>query len=145
MKKLVPSTGEATIFVYDASGKLVAEYSTIVEPQAAAKTSYLTTDHLGSPRINTDQNAQVTARHDYMPFGEEIGTLSFPAGTLQPRTQGLGYTADSGRNPANEIDMEISAIPEKKRRGVASPGRGSYDVVKWNRIQNSGCRFFLNL
>jgi hypothetical protein len=30
IKKYVPSTGETTIFVYDAVGKLVAEYSTIV-------------------------------------------------------------------------------------------------------------------
>jgi hypothetical protein len=37
IKKVVPSTGETTIFVYDASNKLVAEYSTIVEPQATAK------------------------------------------------------------------------------------------------------------
>ena len=47
-----------TIFVYDASGKMVAEYSTIVESQSAAKVSYLTTDHLGSPRILTDANGE---------------------------------------------------------------------------------------
>jgi hypothetical protein len=39
--------GETTVFVYDASNKLVAEYSTLVEPTATAKTSYLTNDHLG--------------------------------------------------------------------------------------------------
>lgn len=31
IKKVVPGTGETTIFVYDAGGKQVAEYSTIVE------------------------------------------------------------------------------------------------------------------
>jgi RHS repeat-associated protein len=51
---------------------MVAEYSTIVEPTATAKISYLTTDYLGSPRINTDANGNVIARHDYLPFGEEI-------------------------------------------------------------------------
>ncbi|MEP6850910.1 MAG: hypothetical protein ABI999_18780 [Acidobacteriota bacterium] len=50
----------------------MAEYSTIVANSTDAKISYLTSDHLGSPRINTDQNGAVIARHDYMPFGEEI-------------------------------------------------------------------------
>ncbi|MBK8148727.1 MAG: hypothetical protein IPK58_11110 [Acidobacteria bacterium] len=45
---------ETTVFVYDASSRLVAEYSTILNetPQVA----YLTNDHLGSPRINTNEN-----------------------------------------------------------------------------------------
>ncbi|MEZ5423983.1 MAG: hypothetical protein R2682_12955 [Pyrinomonadaceae bacterium] len=29
-------------------------------------------DHLGSPRVNTDATGAVIARHDYLPFGEEI-------------------------------------------------------------------------
>jgi len=61
---------ETTVFVYDASSKLVAEYSTILNetPQVA----YLTNDHLGSPRINTNENGAVISRHDYRPYGEEI-------------------------------------------------------------------------
>ena len=66
--------GETTVFAHDASGKLVAEYSTNVVSVQDAKVRYLTADHLGSPRINTDANGAVIARHDYMPFGEEIGT-----------------------------------------------------------------------
>lgn len=38
VKKHVPATGETTVFVYDASNKLVAEYSTIVEPTATHMT-----------------------------------------------------------------------------------------------------------
>ncbi len=76
VKKYVPSTGETTVFVYDASGKSVAEYSTVVAAANDAKVAYLTVDHLGSPRINTDQNGAVTARHDYHPFGEEIASSS---------------------------------------------------------------------
>jgi RHS repeat-associated protein len=72
VKKVVPSTGETTIFVYDAAGKLVAEYSTIVET-TNAKVGYLTQDHLGSPRIVTDRNGNVSSRRDFLPFGEEIG------------------------------------------------------------------------
>jgi YD repeat-containing protein len=41
VKKYVPSTQETTIFVYDASNKLVAEYSTITASQTEAKISYL--------------------------------------------------------------------------------------------------------
>ena len=89
VKKIVQSTGEITIFVYDASGKSIAEYSTIVASSQDAKVAYLTNDHLGSPRINTDQNGVVIARHDYMPFGEEI--------TTSQRTTGLNYSGDSVR------------------------------------------------
>ncbi len=53
VKKFVPATGEITIFVYDIEGKMVAEYSTVIEQ--SPKISYLTHDHLGSPRILTDQ------------------------------------------------------------------------------------------
>ncbi len=79
---------EATIFIYDAGGKLVAEYSTAAPP-ATPQVSYTTTDHLGSPRINTDATGGVIARHDYHPFGEEIFTAQ--------RTTGLNYSADSVR------------------------------------------------
>ena len=57
------------MFVYSA-GKLVAEYST--RPSQTPSVSYTTTDHLGSPRIITDQLGQVKARRDFMPFGEEL-------------------------------------------------------------------------
>src|SRR5690606_14916054 len=54
VKKHVPSTGETTVFVYDAGAKLIGEYSTVVQTGGNAKTVYTTNDHLGSPRINTD-------------------------------------------------------------------------------------------
>ncbi len=62
---------EETIFVYDAFGKMIAEYSNIVETRPKS-VSYLTTDALGSPRIVTDATGNVISRHDYMPFGEEV-------------------------------------------------------------------------
>ncbi len=62
---------ETTIFVYSA-GKLVAEYSTNVAPPAEAKVAYTTTDHLGSPRVITDDNGQIITRRDFLPFGEDI-------------------------------------------------------------------------
>ncbi|HUR98219.1 MAG TPA: RHS repeat-associated core domain-containing protein [Pyrinomonadaceae bacterium] len=65
---------EVTIFVYDASGQLAAEYSTTVTPIQQAKVSYLTTDHLGSPRVITDQYGRVSSRKDFTAFGDEIAT-----------------------------------------------------------------------
>jgi YD repeat-containing protein len=59
-----------TVFVYNASGQLIAEYSS-QEPQRNG-TSYLTQDHLGSPRVVTDSAGAVRSRRDYLPFGEEL-------------------------------------------------------------------------
>jgi RHS repeat-associated protein len=64
------SAPETTIFVYDAGGKLVAEYSTNLS--STPQLQYLTSDNLGTPRINTDANGQILSRTDYMPYGEEI-------------------------------------------------------------------------
>jgi RHS repeat-associated protein len=111
VKKYVFSTGETTIFVYDASGKMVAEYSTIVESTSTAKVSYLTNDHLGSPRTNTDKNGNMTARHDYQPFGEEIQRASY--GNDDVRKQFTGY----------ERDDETSLDYAKARMFVSLHGR----------------------
>jgi RHS repeat-associated protein len=99
VKKYVPGTGEITVFVYDALGKMVAEYSTSLNP--TPQVSYLTNDHLGSARINTNENGAVIARHDYRPFGEEIVTSQ--------RTSGVGYAADNNRKQFTgyEFDAEI--------------------------------------
>jgi hypothetical protein len=53
------AAAEVMIFVYNVTGRLVEEYSTITEQTAIAKTSSLTNDHLGSLRINTDANGAV--------------------------------------------------------------------------------------
>jgi len=106
IKKIVPDTGEETIFIYDAAGKLVAEYSTIIASATEAKVSYLTNDHLGSPRITTDATGQVISRRDFHPFGEEVFTSQ--------RTQGLSYTADTvrqkftGYERDNEIGLDFA-------------------------------------
>ena len=105
IKKYVPATGETTIFVYDASGKMVAEYSTIVET-TNPQVSYLTNDHLGSPRIITNENGAVTSRRDFQPFGEEIASSQ--------RITNLGYAADNIRQKFttyerdNETDLDFA-------------------------------------
>ncbi|MGD9588460.1 MAG: RHS repeat-associated core domain-containing protein [Pyrinomonadaceae bacterium] len=122
-----------TIFVYDAAGKLVAEYSTIVASTNDAKVAYLTNDHLGSPRINTDKNGNVTARHDYHPFGEEIATsqriaeLDYESDTV--RKQFTGYERDEetgsdfaeARYYTNALGRFSSTDPENYGAAVLDP------------------------
>jgi len=139
VKKIVPATSEVTVFVYDAGGKLVAEYSTIVQPIQDAKVAYLTADHLGSPRINTDANGNVTARHDYHPFGEEVGTLAAVPGSPQPRTATLGYTTDTirrqftsyERDDETELDFAQSRMHNYNHGRFTSPDplMASADIV----------------
>ena len=64
------SATETTFFVYDAGGKLAAEYSTQIS--SIPRVNYMTMDHLGSPRITTDQNGAIISRKDFTPFGETI-------------------------------------------------------------------------
>ena len=76
-----------TVYVQDAFGKLVAEYST--EPQTDSGTQYLTADTLGSTRLVTTagtgaSGVNVLARYDFLPFGEDL-----------PRSVGMGYGAAS--------------------------------------------------
>ncbi len=78
--------GVETIFVYNASGQLVAEYSTQIS--TAPKASYLTADHLGSPRIATDGIGTVISRHDYLAFGDEVTET---LGNIGGRTIAQGY------------------------------------------------------
>jgi len=61
---------ETAIFVYDGDGTLIEEYSTQINP--TPEISYLTFDHLDSPRVITGKTGNVIARRDFMPFGEEI-------------------------------------------------------------------------
>jgi RHS repeat-associated protein len=89
-----------TIFVYNAMGQTVAEYSNQLPVEK--KISYLTADHLGSPRIVTDQGGQVVSRHDYMAFGEEVSAGIANRTTAQKygafdeiRQQYTGYQRDT--------------------------------------------------
>jgi RHS repeat-associated protein len=81
------SSTETTIFVYDGGGQLVAEYST--QQSATPQVSYLTADHLGSPRIITDNVGKVIARKDFNAFGDETSSAQ--------RTDTLGYKPEEIR------------------------------------------------
>jgi len=98
---------EMTVFVYSA-GKLIAEYST--ELSQTPSVSYLTNDHLGSPRIITNENGQVNSRRDFMPFGEDIYQ------NVGGRTSGLKYGASeddvrqkfTGYQKDNETQLDFA-------------------------------------
>jgi RHS repeat-associated protein len=91
-KQVFGTNGYTMRFVYDVGGSLVAEYTTSTAPGSPSKeyiygpsgllatiegttVSYVTADHLGSPRVVTASGGSVTGRHDLKPFGEEIGLV----------------------------------------------------------------------
>ena len=96
VKKVVG--GATTTYVYNAGGQLVAEYA----GRVPAALRYLTPDHLGSTRVVTSHGiggaaAVVLSRHDYLPFGEEIGTA------YGGRSSVSGYTASRTEGPTQKF------------------------------------------
>jgi len=105
VKKVLTDSGEVTIFIYDAGGQLAAEYVINSESQTEPpSTKYLTADHLGSPRIITDENGSITARRDYMAFGEETSTSQ--------RVATLGY------QPTNEVRQGYTGYEQDTESGL---------------------------
>ncbi|HKQ05734.1 MAG TPA: RHS repeat-associated core domain-containing protein, partial [Blastocatellia bacterium] len=111
--------GVTTLYVYDAAGKLLAEYGT--GSAGGSGTSYVTTDALGTPRIitGTDAANPVKGRHDYLPFGEEI-----QAG-VGGRTAGQGYISEGLRQKytAKERDQETGLDYFASRYYASAMGR----------------------
>jgi len=70
-------------YVYGAKGLIAT-----IEPSLGTK--YITADHLSTPRVVTNSSAGVVSRHDYKPFGEEVGS------GIGGRTTGMGYDAADG-------------------------------------------------
>ena len=97
--KKIDSTG-TTVFVYNAGGQLIAEYTS--GAPSGGGTSYLTSDHLGSTRVvmKSDGTTTTTTRHDYLPFGEEI-----QAG-IGGRTAGQGYVPDNVRQKFTQKERD---------------------------------------
>ena len=89
------SGGTATTYVYNVLGQLVAEFGGTASEQPG--TRYLTPDSLGSTRVVTAEDQSVLSRHDYLPFGEEIGS------GLGNRDQAAGYTASLTDGPAQKF------------------------------------------
>ena len=80
--------GKMEIFIYDARGRLAAEYGGTTEEIG---THYLTVDHLGSTRVITDESKAVIQCRDYLPFGGEL------LASAQNERNGIAcYSADTG-------------------------------------------------
>lgn len=101
VKKVNGGSLDTTIFVYDAAGQMVAEYNS-ASPSGNGGTSYLTADNLGTPRIITDSNGSVTSRHDYAPFGEELGYNA----ALSLRSTQQGYAGDNLRQKFTQKERD---------------------------------------
>ncbi|MBX3299992.1 MAG: hypothetical protein KF736_11080 [Acidobacteria bacterium] len=75
------------------------------------KVAYLTIDHLGSPRINTDRAGNVTSRHDFHPLGDELyigvgnrtAALNYGSSQDDVRQRFTGYQRDE------EVDLDLAA------------------------------------
>jgi RHS repeat-associated protein len=83
--------GAFRIFVYDAYGQLAAEYTSGAS-NVGTGIAYMTRDTLGSVRIVTNGSGAVLARHDFLPFGEELPST----GTGGVRPTGAGYGGTDG-------------------------------------------------
>jgi RHS repeat-associated protein len=109
----------------------------------AAQIDWLVTDHLGTPRMIADQTGSLVGikRHDYLPFGEEIG-----AG-VGGRTTGQGYSQLDGvrfRYTGAERDDETGLDFMQARYFSSTQGRFTspdpllssgelHDPQTWNR------------
>lgn len=116
---------EVTIFVYNASGKLAAEYSTTVAPIEQAKVRYLTSDHLGSPRVITDQNGAVTSRKDFTAFGEEVTSSQRVGGG----TNGNGYDPPNVRQDYTGYEKDNESGLEFAKARYYNTGHGRFTSV----------------
>lgn len=108
--------------MYDAGGALAAEYSTAT-PTTTPTTSYMTTDHLGSPRVITDKNGAVISRRDFMPFGEEI------------------YAGVGGRNTNQKYANFGSDNIRKRYTGYEKDDETQLDFAQARMYQNKHGRF----
>ena len=89
------ASGITTTYVYNVGGQLLAEFGGTASEQPG--TRYLTPDHLGSTRVVTAEDQSVLSRHDYLPFGEEIGT------TYGGRSSVSGYTPSRTDGPTQKF------------------------------------------
>jgi len=104
-------------------GQLIAEYSTAAQTSAGG-TSYLTEDALGTPRVVTGANRNILARHDYLPFGED---LYFDGSRPSVRTSAQMYVGDNVRQKftSKERDNESGLDYSGKRYYGSTLGRWS--------------------
>lgn len=89
-------------FVYDISGRLVAEYG---QPSSGQqhRIKYVHADWQGSKRVTTNSNGWAVSRQDFAAFGEEI-----PAGVGQGRTIQQNYRAGNTKQLYAQTEKDES-------------------------------------
>jgi RHS repeat-associated protein len=127
--------GQATTYVYDATGQLAVEYGSTTD----AGTNYLTADHLGSTRLITDARGSVARCYDYLPFGEEIGNGT--AGRTDPCFGSATYPApqdiESAKFTGKQRDAETGLDYFGARYFSAAQGRFmSPDSTAYSKMSN---------
>ncbi|MCV4784453.1 hypothetical protein OFM36_33960, partial [Escherichia coli] len=79
----------------------------------------MTNDHLGSPRINTDRDGNVTSRTDYFPYGEEIIALG-------GRSSADKYVADDVRQGFTGYERDVEIDLDFAQARYYSPKHGRF-------------------
>jgi RHS repeat-associated protein len=134
-------SGPNTVYVHDAGGTLVAEYSNtpVVAPNT---TQYLSVDHLGSTRLVMSAGPSVSRCYDYLPFGEEMmsgvdGRSGCYETGAQTTTQDFTSTKFTGKERDAETGLDwfearyLSAA--QGRFTSPDPATGSQrDPQSWN-------------
>ena len=86
-----------------------------------ASVNWLVSDHLGTPRMVMDESGALAgvSRHDYLPFGEEIGA------SVGGRTIAQGYEGDDVRQKftGHERDAETELDFMRARYYAKAQGR----------------------
>ena len=92
--------------IYDAFGKLVAEYGDAEVGFGGVK--YVQQDHQGSVRTLTNENGFVVSRTDHQSYGETIGTGVGLRSTLQGYRGTVSTRQGYGLTEGDNFDIIIS-------------------------------------
>ncbi|HEU0123185.1 MAG TPA: RHS repeat-associated core domain-containing protein [Bryobacteraceae bacterium] len=107
---------DAVTYVYDALGKLAAEYKGGFT--GSLQTQYITPDQLGTTRLVTNASGGIVRRADYLPFGQEISATIGPRGI-----SGYGASGPRQEFTGKERDAETGLDYFGARYMSAAQGR----------------------
>ncbi len=116
------SSTETTVFVYDGGGQMIAEYSSAFA--TTPQVSYLTQDHLGSPRVITNETGAVTTRKDYAAFGDEVVSAQRVSGS-----SGNGYDTATTRKDYTGYEKDTESGLEFAQARYYNPTHGRFTSV----------------
>lgn len=97
----------------------MAEYSTQITQ--TPQVSYLTQDHLGSPRVITDSVGNILARKDFSAFGDETATAQ--------RTTALGYKPENIRQDYTGYQKDDESGLEYAQARYYNSAHGRYTSI----------------